>query len=91
LLRGAVEGGSLAAGQALGGLAVGQRADFCVLEASATSLTGIPDDLVLDAFVFSPPAPAMRRVFVAGQEVHPRPQQHAAGFAAAMHALWAAS
>jgi formimidoylglutamate deiminase len=91
LLQGAVEGGSRAAGQALGGLVVGQRADFCVLEACAPSLTGIPDDLVLDAFVFSAPAAAMRRVFVAGQEVHPRPQQHAAAFAAAMHALWAAA
>jgi formimidoylglutamate deiminase len=86
LLQGAMAGGSAAAGVALGGLAVGQRADFCVIDDRAPSLAGIPSEHVLDALVFSSPDAAMKRVVVAGRDVSPDMPQQA--FAQAMRELW---
>jgi formimidoylglutamate deiminase len=86
LFNGAVDGGSVAAGQACGGLAVGQRADFCVPDPLSPALVGVPGPRVLDALVFSSPDAAMVRVCVAGRDVdlHPAPGK----FAALMRALW---
>lgn len=89
LLQGAVEGGSAAAGLPLRGLAAGQRADFCVVDASSPSLAGIPADHLLDALVFSSPDARMLRVGVAGRDVGLEPP--AAPFMAAMRALWGAA
>jgi formimidoylglutamate deiminase len=86
LFDGALAGGSTAAGQPCGGLAVGQRADFCVLDRHAPALAGIPSQRLLDALVFSSPETAMQRVCVAGREVNVRPQTRE--FAALMRALW---
>jgi len=86
LFNGALEGGSAAAGLPCGGLAVGQRADFCVLDPSAPALAGIPAQRMLDALVFSSPESVMVRVCVAGCDVDTQPQT--GEFAALMRALW---
>jgi formimidoylglutamate deiminase len=86
LFNGALKGGSVAAGQPCGGLAVGQRADFCVPDPSSPALAGIPAQRMLDALVFSSPESVMVRVCVAGRDVDPRPQT--GEFAALMRALW---
>lgn len=86
LFNGAVGGGSVAAGQPCGGLAVGQRADFCMLDPSSPALAGIPAPRMLDALVFSSPETAMVRVCVAGRDVdlHPATGE----FSALMRTLW---
>jgi formimidoylglutamate deiminase len=86
LLDGAMQGGTAAAGAPLGGIAVGQRADFAVLDGDAASLAGIPASHLLDALLFSSPEAAFRRTFVAGKEAQTRPD--AAAFTAAMRQLW---
>jgi formimidoylglutamate deiminase len=86
LFEGALEGGSAAAGLPLAGLAMGQRADFQVLDGEAPALLGVPEDFWLDALVFSSPESAPRAVYVAGKRV--TPPETAGAFAAAMRALW---
>jgi formimidoylglutamate deiminase len=86
LFNGALAGGSAAAGQPCGGFAVGQRADFCVVDAASPALAGIPAQRLLDALVFSSPQAAMVRVCVAGRDVNLRPETRE--FAALMRALW---
>ena len=86
LFEGALEGGSAAAGRKLGGLAVGQRADFQVLDTRAQALLGMPDDHVLDALVFSSPTAPPSAVYVAGREA--TPPDTSEGFVEAMRALW---
>lgn len=85
LLEGALRGGLPATGRALGGIAVGQRADFCVLDVQSPALLGIPGDHVLDALVFSSPDARLHAVHVAGAPV---PLHHDNAFAATMRALW---
>ncbi len=89
LLQGSIGGASTAAGLALGGLAVGQRADFCVLDAQAAALAGIARAQTLDALVFSSPDAALHSAHVAGQPVAPPSSQQRAAFTQAMQALWA--
>jgi formimidoylglutamate deiminase len=89
----ALAGGAAAASLPLGGLAVGQRADFAVLDSSSASLLGMPADHVLDAMVFSSPDTRLSEVFVAGRRVvsggqAPEWPQLAADFSRAMKALW---
>lgn len=86
LFNGALNGGSGAAGQTCGGLAVGQRADFCVPDPSSAALAGVPGPRLLDALVFSSPGTTMVRVCVAGRDVdlHPATGE----FAALMSELW---
>lgn len=88
LLEGALDGGTAASGVAMAGIAVGQRADFSVLDASASALAGIPAGHLLDALVFSSPGAAMHRTFVAGREAATRCKPE--GFQAAMRQLWQA-
>ncbi|MCG2592520.1 formimidoylglutamate deiminase [Ramlibacter sp. XY19] len=82
LFEGALEGGSAAAGVPLAGLAVGQRADFMVVDAPP----GVPPAHLLDALVFSSPSAPPREVYVAGRRTPP--VETASGFLAAMRALW---
>ena len=89
LFEGAIEGGSAAAGLPLGGLSVGQRADFCVVDLSSPSLVGVPQDHVLDAMVFSSPDARVKDVHVAGRRVPARDATEA--FAKAMRELWEAA
>jgi formimidoylglutamate deiminase len=67
LFEGALAGGHVAAGQPLGAIQVGQRADFMVLDKQAPALLGLPDEYVLDAQVFSSPDALPLAVYVAGQ------------------------
>jgi len=85
LLEAAIGGARNTTGLALGGIAVGQRADFAVLDTQSPSLLGVPADHMLDALVFSSPDARFGAVYVAGQPVQMR---NDAGFTAAMHALW---
>jgi formimidoylglutamate deiminase len=89
----ALAGGAAATSLPLGGMAVGQRADFAVLDSSSASLLGMPADHVLDAMVFSSPDVRLSEVFVAGRRVvsggqAPAWPQLAAEFSQAMKALW---
>jgi formimidoylglutamate deiminase len=100
LFEAALAGGQPATGQAQGGIATGNRADFVVLDVQSPALLGLPSDYRLDALVFSSPAPPFSDVFVAGnpvvqggRAVGPDAQvalwsQLADGFGTAMHALW---
>ncbi len=85
LLEGALGGGVAATGRALGGIAVGQRADFCVVDAQSGALLGVPREQVLDACVFSSPDAGFASVYVAGKFVR---VQSDVRFAGTMHALW---
>ena len=85
LLEAALVGGRNATGLELGGLKVGQRADFAVLDVQSPSLFGMPADHRLDALVFSSPDARFDAVYVAGEPAH---LHNNAGFAAAMDALW---
>jgi formimidoylglutamate deiminase len=67
LFEAAVAGGAAAAGQPLGALALGNRADFQVLDAQSPALLGVPDESVLDALIFSSPGGRAHQVYVAGQ------------------------
>jgi formimidoylglutamate deiminase len=88
LLQGALAGGSGACGQRIGAIAVGQRADFCVLNADTPALQGIPQQHQLDALVFSSQAWEAKETWVAGARVWHREQLGQANFRAAMQALW---
>jgi formimidoylglutamate deiminase len=88
LFAGALEGGTAAAGLPLGGLAVGQRADFMVVDAEAAPVLGVPPSHLLDALVFSSPQATLLQVFVAGKQAV-WPEGAAAAFQAAMQDLWA--
>jgi formimidoylglutamate deiminase len=87
LYQAAIDGGSTAAGLPLGGLAVGQRADFCVVDAQSPALAGVPPQHVLSALVFSSPEARMLRVCVGGRDV--ALDLPAADYREAMQALWA--
>ena len=64
----AVRGGAQAAGRAVGGLAVGQQADFVVLDARHLALQGLAAPDMLSAHVFaSHRTSAIDAVWVAGQ------------------------
>lgn len=61
LLEGALAGGAAATSLPLGGIAVGNRADFCVVE------TDGPADFLLDTLVFAPSSTAPQATYVAGR------------------------
>jgi formimidoylglutamate deiminase len=90
LFEGALLGGSAAAGWPLGGLRVGERADFVVVDRDATELVGIDDTHVLDAIVFSSPESPLREVYVAGERVLATGDeaQLARDFRSAMAEIW---
>ena len=69
LFEAALAGGRGATLQPLGGIAIGNRADFCVLDVQSAALLGVPNAQQLDALVFSSPAARFADVFVGGQQV----------------------
>ena len=74
LLISASSGASNATGRALGSIAIGQRADFCVYpEQQALALTGLPrpvtDDRYIDQLVFSRPSVEPSTVYIAGKRL----------------------
>ena len=93
LFNAAVAGGTAASGQRLGGLSVGNRADFLVVDSTASALLGVPSRYLLDAMVFSSPDARPSDVWVAGRlvvrsgEVENR-QVLAEDFSTTMLALW---
>jgi formimidoylglutamate deiminase len=91
LFEGALAGGTAAAGMPLGGFAVGQRADFVVVDMEAPALLGVPQEHCLDALVFSSPEAGFTDVFVAGRPVLAQlgESRLAQDFQGAMRALWA--
>ncbi|RYX89807.1 MAG: formimidoylglutamate deiminase [Comamonadaceae bacterium] len=89
LFDGALAGGQAATSLPLGGLAVGRRADFVVVDAGSPALLGVPDDYLMDAMVFSSPAARYAEVYVAGRRVPAPPPRIAADFSRAMNELWA--
>jgi formimidoylglutamate deiminase len=90
LFQGALRGGTAASGADLGGLAIGQRADFIVVDTDSPSLAGTPPDRLLDTMVFSSPPARFSHVFVAAREVLQSGVQAAAkrGMVDAMSELW---
>jgi formimidoylglutamate deiminase len=90
LFQGALAGGTAAAGALLGGLARGQRADFCVVDMESSAFVGLPSDHVLDAMIFSSPQASMRAVYVAGRRQLPgdTTRDLTAGMRRAMRELW---
>lgn len=69
LFEAALRGGNSATSQNLGGIAIGNRADFQVLNTESPALLGMPADYMLDAFVFSSPNDKLQEVYVAGKQV----------------------
>lgn len=89
LFEGAIRGGPNATGQRLGGIAVGERADFQVLNTHASALLGVPADYLLDATVFSSPDAKPAAVYVAASLVSFANSETADNYALAMRQLWA--
>ncbi len=85
LLQGALAGGNAATGLSLGGIAVGQRADFCVIDDNSGALLGVPQSHKLDALIFSSPDARPQATYVAGQLA---PAPSGTGFVEAMASLW---
>ncbi len=89
----AVRGGAQASGRAVGGLAVGQQADFVVLDAAHPSLAGLSAGDMLSSHVFaSHRTRAIGEVRVAGRPCvqggrHPLHDTASAGFVAARRQL----
>ena len=89
----AVQGGAQASGRAVGGLVVGQQADFSVLDATHPALAGLDAPAMLSSHVFaSHRTSAIDVVWVAGQPRvqagrHPLHDSASAGFVAARHQL----
>jgi formimidoylglutamate deiminase len=70
LWQGAVAGGAQAAGRPIAGLAVGQQADFIVLDADHSTLAGLSPERMLASHVFaSSRTSAIAQVWVSGQPV----------------------
>jgi formimidoylglutamate deiminase len=70
LWQGAVTGGALATGRSVAGLAVGQQADFIVLDAAHFTLAGLSPEAMLASHVFaSSRTSAIAQVWVSGQPV----------------------
>lgn len=67
LYRAAQAGGAQALAQPIAGLAVGQRADWLVLDLDDAALAEQQDDGLLDAAIFGPARRPVRDVMVAGQ------------------------
>jgi formimidoylglutamate deiminase len=88
LFEGALRGGTAAAGLPLAGLAVGQRADFMVVDTESPALAGIRPDHLLDAMIFSSPDARLARVHVAGRRVESTGDEISRGFRDAMATLW---
>lgn len=87
LMEGALAGGNQASGVAQAGIAIGQRADFVVLNTHAPALLGMPNEYMLDAHVFSSPAASFEQVYVAGQ-IARFEADAAQRFSSVMRELW---
>lgn len=92
LFRSACAGGAQALGQPVGSLAVGQRADWLVLDTEDPALAAQSGDGLLDAAIFGPAHRPVRDVMVAGQwrlreRRHPRLAESAERYRTVMRRL----
>jgi formimidoylglutamate deiminase len=69
LWRAALTGGARASGAPIGSIAVGERADWVVLDPASTQLLGREGDLLLDSWIFSGNINSVRDVYVSGRRV----------------------
>ncbi|MES2785168.1 MAG: formimidoylglutamate deiminase [Pseudomonadota bacterium] len=88
LFEGALQGGSAASGLPLGGIAIGERADFMVVDGEQSTLAGIAQTHLLDALVFSSPEAPMLNTYVAGRRVDFDIRALRSDFVRAMTSLW---
>lgn len=95
LWLGAVKGGARGSGRKLGGLAIGEQADFIILDKHALPLAGLTAEAMLASHIFAASRLAtIDSVWVKGRPLvkqgrHPLHDQAAAGFIAARKALLA--
>lgn len=93
LFEAARAGSAAPAGFKRWGLQVGARADFLVLDASASGLRGLPVEHLMDGLIFASPGNALRDLFVSGTRVladgqHARQSQIGADFEVVFRGLW---
>ena len=69
MLQALLQSGQAATALPLGGLKVGQRADFVVLDAVSPAMCGLPSAHVLDAHVFSSPGSLPLAIAVGGRVI----------------------
>jgi formimidoylglutamate deiminase len=96
LWRGAAAGGAQAVSQPTGALAPGRRADFIVLDGGGADFEGLAASAMLAVTIFGGNSNRVRDVFVNGGPVidrgrHPREEEAAEGFRAALRRLRTAS
>jgi formimidoylglutamate deiminase len=77
LYQAALDGGTQAAGVAIGRLAAGRRADLVVLDSDHPSLAAASGDRLIDAYVFCEHGTPVRDVAVAGSWVVSEGRHHA--------------
>ena len=69
MLQALLQSGQAATALPLGGLKVGQRADFVVLDAVSPAMYGLPSAHVLDAHVFASPGSVPLAIAVGGRVI----------------------
>ena len=87
LFENALQGGSQAAGLALGGIALQQRADLLEIDLESDSLIGLPSERIMDALIFSTPSNNIKSVFVAGNKIERKSGQWRTNFVKTMAEL----
>jgi formimidoylglutamate deiminase len=70
LFQASIGGASAATQLPLNGIAIGQRADFCVVDLDTPALAGMPNKYFLDALVFSSPSRPFKATYVGGRCVY---------------------
>ncbi|MFX1680913.1 formimidoylglutamate deiminase [Mitsuaria sp. CC2] len=83
-----VAGSAQAAGLGAWGLRRDARADFLVLDTTASGLAGLPDAALLDGLIFASQGPTWREVYVAGQRRAIDDPGRRTRFVGTMDALW---
>src|SRR3546814_10166054 len=63
----ALAGGARASGRPVGSFEPGRRADILVLDADSPVLAGLPQDHILDSFIFAGQPTPLRHVMVGGR------------------------
>ncbi len=66
LLQSCMASAASSSGVVLGEIAAGQRADWVVLDGDALEFAGLPQDMLLDGWLFASQRPCVKEVYVAG-------------------------
>jgi hypothetical protein len=64
LFENALQGGSQAAGLAMAGIALQQRADLLEIDLESDSLLGVPSERFMDALIFSTPSNNFKSMYL---------------------------